>query len=243
MVELLLLGSTVGVLSGFFGIGGGTILVPFLLMLGFETKTAIGIAVVQMVFGSIYGSYINNKKGTLDIKMVLIIGLGVFVGALFSGSITSTFENKTLEIIFLMFASFALMRLFIKTKEYKQEREVRPLILFAIGVVLGSISMAIGVGGSLLLVPILVGFLHVPLRKATSAGLFFVVFSSAAGFISHTLNQHVDFESGVIIGLASLIGVYIGIQLKHKIDVKYQKKLLIGFYCIVVAYLAQRIFL
>ncbi|MDX1296432.1 MAG: TSUP family transporter, partial [Sulfurimonadaceae bacterium] len=66
--ELALIGIGVGVLSGFFGIGGGTILVPALLLMGFDMKTAIGISIVQMVFASVYGSYLNSKKGTLDIK-------------------------------------------------------------------------------------------------------------------------------------------------------------------------------
>jgi len=80
-MELILLGIIVGLLSGFFGIGGGTILVPFLLLLDYETKVAIEISVIQMVFSSIYGSYLNNKKGSLDISMVSIIGIGGFFGA------------------------------------------------------------------------------------------------------------------------------------------------------------------
>ncbi|QOP43714.1 sulfite exporter TauE/SafE family protein [Sulfurimonas sediminis] len=243
MIELILLGTFVGLLSGLFGIGGGTILVPLLLLLGYETKIAIGISVIQMVFSSVYGSYLNNKKGTLDVLMVVIIGLGGFTGALLSGNITASFSDETLEMVFLAFAVFALIRLFMKTHDYKHEKKVNKAVLFVTGFVIGAISMSIGVGGSLILVPILVGFLHVPLKKATSAGLFFVVFSSVSGLISHTLHGHVDYTSGIIIGLASLAGVYAGIHLKHHIlNVSLQKKLLTVLYLIIVIYLLYRIF-
>jgi len=242
MVELILLGLSVGILSGFFGIGGGTILIPLLLMLGYETKTAIGISVLQMVFSSVYGSYLNNKKGTLDVPMVLVIGIGGFIGALLSGFIASGFSDAALELIFLSFATFALLRLFFKTKEHKDQREVSKLTLLMIGIPLGAVSMTIGVGGSIILVPILVGFLHVPLKKAISAGLFFVVFSSVAGFLSHAQLGHIDYESGFFIGLASLFGVYVGIYLKDKVDTVLQRRLLIGFYIAIVLYLVQRIF-
>ena len=243
MLELSFLGASVGLLSGFFGIGGGTILLPLLLALGYETKIAIGISVVQMVFSSIYGSYLNNKKGTLDIPMVLFIGLGGFVGALLSGYTAAFFSDRALELIFLSFAVFALLRLFVKTKEHRDQREVSRVVLFAIGVPLGTLSMTIGVGGSIVLVPILVGFFHVPLKKAISAGLFFVVFSSISGLISHAIHGDVDYKSGVIIGLASLVGVYFGIMLKDTVSVKLQRNLLVTFYLSVVVYLIQRIFI
>jgi len=242
MLELVVLGSFVGLLSGFFGIGGGTILIPLLLMLGYETKAAIGISVVQMVFSSVYGSYLNNKKGTLDVKMVSVIGAGGFIGALLSGYIAAVLSDTILEIMFLSFALFALLRLFFKTHEDLQEKSLHYSILLLIGAVLGAFSMTIGVGGSILLVPILVGFLHVPLKKAVSAGLFFVVFSSVSGLISHALKGHVDYQSGIIIGLASLAGVYVGIHLKERVSHKVQKRLLVIFYLFVVLYLAKRIF-
>ncbi len=242
MYELIGLGFFVGIVSGFFGIGGGTILVPLLLLLGYETKEAIGISVLQMLFSSFYGSYLNNKKGTLDVAMVVLIGIGGFLGALLSGLITSSFSDSTLEIIFLSFALFALVRLFFKTKEDKKEVKLNKVILLLIGIPLGALSMSIGVGGSILLVPILVGFFHVSLKKAISAGLFFVVFSSVAGLISHAMVGNVDYESGIIIGLASLFGVYLGIYLKDKVDSILQKRLLVGFYLLIVFYLVQRIF-
>jgi len=242
MFELVLLGLSVGILSGFFGVGGGTISIPLLLWLGYDTKVAIGISVVQMVFSSIYGSYLNNKKGTLDLQMVTFIGLGGFSGALLSGFITSMLSPRALELLFLSFAIFALVRLFMKTHQHSVEKKLHPFALVFIGFGIGAISMTIGVGGSILLVPILVGFLHVELKKAISAGLFFVVFSSVSGLISHTLKGHIDYESGIVIGVASLVGVYIGIHLKDKVDTKLQRKMLVAFYLSIVLYLAQRIF-
>lgn len=243
MIELIFLGISVGILSGFFGIGGGTVLIPMLLLLGYATKDAIGISVVQMLFSSIYGSYLNNKKGTLDIAIVLTIGIGGFFGAFFSGVIASRVDDKTLEIIFLLFAIFAILRMFFNPVEKRVQKDVNTFLLFIIGFVIGIFSMTIGVGGSIILVPILVGFLHVELKKAVSAGLFFVIFSSVSGMISHSLSRDIDFESGVIIGLASLIGVFLGIILKDSVNNVLQKRLLVGFYLLIVIYLINRIFI
>lgn len=242
MIELILLGSGVGILSGFFGIGGGTILVPALMLLGHQIKDAIGISVVQMVFSSVYGSYLNRKNKTLDVKMGLIIGSGGFLGALLSGFIAKSVDERVLEVIFLAFAVFALTRLFFKTKQHLVEKDVHKGILFAIGVFLGIVGMLIGVGGSILLVPILVSFFQIDIKKAISSGLFFVVFSSISGLISHSLSREIDFYSGVVIGTASLFGVYFGIILKERVDAKIQKRLLTFFYLLVVIYLVKRIF-
>ena len=242
MIELTTLGFFVGILSGFFGIGGGTVLIPLLLFLGYEIKEAIGISVVQMVFSSTYGSYLNKKNGTLDISMVFPIGVGGSIGALLSGYITSSVSSTFLEIFFLGFALFALMRLFFKTIEEEKEIKLKKSSLFCIGVILGAISMSIGVGGSILLVPILVGFFHVSLKKAISAGLFFVVFSSVAGLLSHTLAGNINYYAGIVIGLASLVGVYLGIYLKDKVSSNLQRKLLVSFYLLIVFYLTYRIF-
>lgn len=242
MVELFLLGGIVGLLSGFFGIGGGTVSVPLLLMLGYDIKTAIGISVVQMVFSSVYGSYVNNKKGTLDKKLVLFIGSGGFFGALLSGYVAEILTPKMLEMLFLSFVVFALIRVFFSPKQQPQKEFPNKFLLLLIGFFIGCLSMSVGVGGSLLLVPILVGFLHVELKRAISAGLFFVVFSSVSGVISHTLSSEIDFTKGIILGLVSLFGVHVGIHFKDKIDSTIQKRLLIVFYTSIICYLIFRSF-
>lgn len=242
IAELLFLGSCVGFLSGFFGIGGGTVLVPALMLMGFAIKDAIGISSMQMVFSSIFGSYLNRKNRSLDLRMGLIIGSGGFVGAIFSGFMATKMDDALLESIFLLFAIFALVRLFIQPKTPKKQREVSEWILFVLGIFLGVAGMLVGVGGSILLVPILVGFLHIDIKRAVSSGLFFVVFSSISGFASHYISRGVDLHSGIVVGLSSLAGVYLGIILKERVSVLLQRRLLVLFYLIIVIYLLFRLF-
>ena len=52
-LELIVFGLITGFTSGFFGIGGGSILIPMLLLVGFVMKEAVAISIMQMVFSSI----------------------------------------------------------------------------------------------------------------------------------------------------------------------------------------------
>lgn len=231
-IMLIVLGIFVGIMSGFFGVGGGMILVPILLALGLNIKDAIGISIMQMVFSSIYGSYLNQKKGTLIFGDGLYVGAGGFVGGFFGAWMTQFLSNDLLEVLFfglLMFALFQL--LFSKHRgDDAQTRNFHWGVLFVLGVVIGSFSITLGIGGSVVLTPILVGLMHYPIKKGVSAGLFFVVFSSVAGMISRLLTGTIDFEDGLIVAIASLIGVFWGIWLKDYVKSTHHKIALLVLY-------------
>lgn len=242
MVELIPVGILIGAMSGFFGIGGGTILVPVLLAMGFGTKDAIGISIIQMVFSSIYGSYLNHKKGTLIIGEGILVGLGGFVGGFIGGYVTQFIADTVLEFLFLGLLLFALFRLFFSklVGEDAQTRSINKFLLFFIGVVIGIFAITLGVGGSIVLTPILVGLLHYPIKKAVSAGLFFVVFSSVAGMSSRLMTGTIDFHNGLIIAVASLVGVWIGIWFKEHVTSKHHKIALLVMYVIAIAILVKK---
>jgi len=237
-----MLGLGVGSMAGFFGIGGGTVLIPGLLLMGYEMKPSIGISVFQMAFASLYGSYLNFKQGSLAISTLLPIAFGGFTGALLSGTVVTLVPAMYLEYSFLGFVSIALMRMLYTPKSTPKSTEANVFILFLIGTFLGVLSISIGVGGSLLLVPILVGFFNYELKKAISAGLFFVVFSSVSGLISLSMAGHVIHLDAFIIASASLVGVFMGIKLSNKTSAGLQKKLLLVFYISVLSYLLFRTF-
>lgn len=243
MIELILVGIFIGTMAGFFGIGGGMILIPILLVLGFDIKDAIGISIIQMVFSSIFGSYLNHKKGSLIIGEGIFVGLGGFVGGYIGGYVTHYVADAILQGLFFFLLLFALFRLLF-SKNHEDDTQTRSLnkaLLFSIGVGIGIFSITLGIGGSIILTPLLVGLLHYPLKKAVSAGLFFVVFSSIAGMISRLSTGTIDFENGLIVAVSSLFGVALGIWLKDHVTSKNHKTALLLLYIFALGMLIKKI--
>ncbi len=243
-VELALVGTFIGAMSGFFGIGGGMILVPILIAIGFDIKDAIGISIVQMVFSSVFGSYLNWKKGSLIVGEGIFVGIGGFVGGYLGGHVTHYVSNTVLQVLFLGILIFALLRL-IFSQSHTDDKNTKTLnkgVLFGIGLLIGTFSITLGVGGSIILTPILVGLLHYPIKKAISAGLFFVVFSSIAGLISRLMLGSIDFANGLIVAVASLVGVFFGIWLKDHVHHTHHKLALVILYLVALLILVRKMF-
>jgi hypothetical protein len=231
LFELILFGAITGFVSGFFGVGGGMILVPILLMAGFVMKEAIAISVMQMVFSSTFGSFLNNKKQSGILVDGILIGFGGFLGGLNSGFIVSTLSNETLQYFFIIILIASIFKIFSTPAIHdKKEKNHSKLLLVFIGAVIGTMAMSIGVGGSIMLTPILVAFMNYDLKKATTLGLFFVVFSSTAGFISLSYSGHMLYAEGLTVGIASLFGVYLGIKIKHIINITSYKNYVLFLY-------------
>ncbi|MBU3013638.1 sulfite exporter TauE/SafE family protein [Poseidonibacter lekithochrous] len=243
MYDLAAFGIITGFISGFFGVGGGMILVPMLLLSGFVMKEAVAISIMQMVFSSIYGSFLNSKKATNVIKDGIMLGIGGFVGGLQSGYIVTNVSNEFLQYLFILILFYSIIKIFITPAEHDcDQRSKNKLTLFIIGFFTGLIAMSIGVGGSVILIPILIGFLKYDLKAATALSLFFVIFSSIAGFTSLSLSGHMLYTEGTIIGVFSLIGVYFGIIVKHKVHSNSYKKYILVLNAIILVTMIYKTF-
>ncbi len=243
IMELILVGIFIGTMSGFFGIGGGMILVPILLVLGFDIKVAIGISIIQMVFSSLFGSYLNYKKGYLILGEGLFVGIGGFVGGYIGGYVTEYISDTVLQFTFFALLFFALFRLLFSQnhEDDSQTKSLSASVLFVLGMGIGIFAITLGIGGSIILTPLLVGLLHYPIKKAVSAGLFFVAFSSVAGMISRLSTGTIDFSNGLVVAIASLVGVTLGILLKEHVTSKNHKMSLLALYLFAIGMLVRKI--
>ncbi|MBE2984167.1 sulfite exporter TauE/SafE family protein [Campylobacter sp. RM9344] len=239
---LLIVGTFVGFISGFFGIGGGTIIVPIMLALGYNIKTAIGISITQMLMGAIFGSYMNYKAGLLRLNKGIYLGLGGMSGASLSGYIVELAPEILLESILLATFAFSIFRLYFTTVSENSSPNTSNLLLFLVGFSVGAIAISIGIGGAVFITPILVGFLGYEMKKAISMGVFFVMFASISGFISMAYHGHVEYAEGFTLGIGALLGVYFGTKTTHKTDKKVLKKWFLLLYLVMSSLMIKKIF-
>ncbi len=246
MQDLLIMavyGVIAGILAGIFGIGGGTIIVPAMLFFGFDIKNAIGISVMQMIFSSVYGTFLNLKAKLLDIKIAIFVAIGGLCGASFSGFIVDYTKPIYLKIAFLCICIYSLYKAIIKTdstQKYAGETNYR-LILFIVGFVTGIFAISLGIGGGLIIVPMVSYYLGLSTKQVVPISLFFVIFSSASGFISLASRHYVNYKEGLIVGIFSLIGVYFGTKINKKISQKHHRIAVITLYIIVLTVMIKNI--
>ena len=242
---LLFIGIFSGMIAGIFGIGGGAIIVPMMIFLGNDIKVAIGISIMQMTFSSLYGSYINFKKKNLAFKDGLYVGLGGLIGASFSGLIVLYIPSNILEIIFIFFILYAIFKMFkinADGGERKISEKYEKVFMLICGIFVGIFAISLGIGGGMLIAPLFAYYLGYSSKKIIPISLFFVIFSSLSGFASLALNGLVDYKQGVIVGVASLIGVQIGIWILSKINAKKHKVALLIMYLVVLLIMLEKIF-
>jgi uncharacterized membrane protein YfcA len=108
-------GLAAGVLSGLFGIGGGILIVPALVLLArFSPVTATGTSLAALLLPvGILGAWEYYKKGHLNIPAALLIALGLFVGAWFGAKIAQQLTPTQLKRAFAIFLVLVAGRMWL----------------------------------------------------------------------------------------------------------------------------------
>lgn len=97
-----LIGLAGGVLSGLFGIGGGLVIVPALIvLLGLTAKQAAGTSLAALLLPvGIFGALEYGRAGYVDIRLAALLALGLLIGAFIGARVAIGLPNELIQRAF-----------------------------------------------------------------------------------------------------------------------------------------------
>lgn len=203
---LVLLGVIIGVVMGLTGAGGALVAIPlFMQFQGMSLKEASVFSLIAVVIASLSNFYYQRKNS--DIKLASVFVLSSAIGSFASQPYKKLLPDMGMAIMLTMVALYSLYNVWRPQK--KVEATGNQPQLFAtvlIGLVLGLLTTFTGLGGGVLMLPVLLGFYKMTQVQAVATSLLVVGLSSLASFliqVSKGIEVNISYE---IIGLT--VGIF-----------------------------------
>lgn len=216
----IVIGFCISILSGFFGIGGGFILTPLLMLFGYSPLEAIATSLMFSIGTSIAGVYTHYKLKNIRWKEVAILAISGVLATQLAYPFVKWLEDVALDTVVIPAFYFVLLSYFAfkmlkKKKEVAAERQGSKMgspiwLLILFGFIAGFLSTTLGVGGGFILVPLLISFLHFESKHAVATSLASIIFIVSAGFTTFAVQNPIDFGIGALLILGATVGAPIG---------------------------------
>lgn len=226
---------------GLTGGGGSILTVPilvYLLSINPVTATAYSLFVVGTT--ALFGTIRNARKGMIEYRIAIVFAIPAFIAVYLTRKLIIPAIPDTIftlnEFVFTKDLSimifFAIIMLLASISMIKEKKKVAlkdevnfnyPTIIIE-GFVVGALTGLVGAGGGFLIIPALVLFANLPMKKAVATSLMIIAAKSLIGFLGDIGNIPIDWEFLLIFTTLSIIGIIIGIYLNNFIDGKKLKK-------------------
>lgn len=239
-IATALVGVLSGALSALLGIGGATITTPAVRALGASPILAVGSTVPAILPGAISGSLRYAREGLVDWSLALSTGIS---GSLFALLGAWTSDHVDGGILMVMTAALMLWSGISVVRggrggpaSGEEVARGRPpiIVLGAVGAVAGFVAGLLGVGGGIVLVPVMTGVLRVPMKRAVASSLVGVAIFSLPALITHAVLGHIDWTYA----LPLMVGVVPGARLGARLTLRQSDRTVRRLFGLLVIVLA-----
>jgi uncharacterized protein len=211
-----------GMLSGLVGVGGGIVYVPGLLYAGgWRIQDAVAASLVIIIFSSLSGTIRNARSADpVNWRVAGLLSLAVAPSSLIGVLISRVSPEVVVKIAF----ATLLIALAYPTARGGGEYDVRkdlPLpFVFLAGIFIGSISGLVGVGGGVVMVPLMVLGMGLTTKQAVSTSLAVIMFTGlvgAAGYVATGFRDVQELLSLPPLIIGSVIGAPLGVRVRDQL--------------------------
>ncbi|HEU4807737.1 MAG TPA: sulfite exporter TauE/SafE family protein, partial [Homoserinimonas sp.] len=209
------IGLAVGFFSGLFGVGGGIILVPLLMLtLGLSQRLAGGTSLAAVLPTAVAGLVGYAAIGNVDWLAGGVLALGAIGGSLVGTWLMHRIPQRLLRWIFVFFLGLVAVRMFFLVPDRTAELEfgVATIVgLLVLGLVVGIVSGLLGIGGGVIIVPALMLLFGVGDLVAKGTSLLMMIPTAVTGTLSNSRRRNVDLTAAAVIGLLAIPASFGGV--------------------------------
>ena len=200
-------GLLAGLLSGLFGVGGGTVIVPLLVMfLTFYQRLAAGTSLAAIVPTATVGVISYAVGGHVDWLAAILLAVGAIVGTQIGTWMLPRISQTALRWTFVGFVVVVIVSLFIVIPSRDAEIHMTVwsgIALVVVGLLTGILSGLIGVGGGVVVVPVLILLFGASDLVAKGTSLLFMIPAAISGTIGNLRRKNVDLVAAGFVGVAA----------------------------------------
>lgn len=232
----VLIGLVSGVLSGVFGVGGGIVMTPGLqVVLGASPIVALATPLPAILPTALTGALTYRAADEIDLSAAAWMSVPGMAAAVAGAVLTDHVETHLLLVVtagLLAYQSVGILRGPSRTGAAATQATRGRYI--AIGVAAGFVSGLLGIGGGLIMVPLLTGWLAMPLKRALGTSLLAIVVLVIPGTITHAVLDHIDWALFAALTVGAVPGARVGAKIALGTRER-TLRLLVGGFLLVVA--------
>ncbi len=224
-------GLVAGMLAGLLGIGGGVIMVPLLVTIGFQPVVAVGTSTLAIIITAVAGTIQNARMGYGNLSKILGLGLPAAVLAPLGSVLASQLPDRWLLIAFalMLLSNIYLMHLRTNLKEQPELTSDPSLVnsnnrlkylasVVLIGAIAGLMAGLFGIGGGVVMVALQVLLLGDKIKPAIQTSLGVIIITAVAAAIGHGVQGNVAFIPGMILGLGGVVATQFSTRLLPRLS-------------------------
>ena len=216
LVRAAVLGVVAGFLGGLFGVGGGILIVPALvLFMHMDQRLAHGTslaAVLPIAVASLIGYTLEDK---VDWPVGVLLAIGAVGGAVIGTHILHVLPQRVLGYVFAGFLLLTAVRLIADHSSAVGRSDLtvgRGALLVLIGLITGILAGLLGVGGGIVMVPAMIVLFGIPAVVAKGTSLAVIVPTAVMGTWRNRTKHNTDLRVAAVVGMAGIVSAFAASQ-------------------------------
>lgn len=233
-----------GLFAGVFGVGGGLIMVPLLMWWAkSEQKRAHATSLLAITPAAIIGAVSYGVGGVFEWLPAIFVALGGILGAQIGAWILRTLPVGVLRVAFIIFIVGSGVGLLIQLPDRGNALEVTLVtaaVLFGLGLFMGIAAGLFGIGGGVIVIPVLIIFFGHSDLAAKSISLLAMAPGSISGSISHLRHKTTTLRDGAWVAAGAVLTTPVGAAIAFWLSPQLASYLFAGLLFVIATLLIMR---